>query len=137
MKKLEFKTSKGDFILIDIIGEESAMYLTSLLLDDESQIEVLGKVKNMTEEQFAEVVHYSEEFLGYIDYGGHTDYATVETSKESFESLVKSLGWYLWENPEGVSYSKMNDSEMDYRSFLSWHEAKSKTFFNPILLKKI
>lgn len=135
MKKLEFKTSKGSFILVDSIGRENYY---EVLRSECLQVEQIGMVKNMTEEQFAEVVEWNEIHQFYPDYRikEYSWYGDL-TARESFESLVNSLGWYLLENPNGVSYSKMNDSEMDYRSFLSWHEAESKTLHNPILLKKI
>lgn len=114
MKKLEFKTSKGEFILEEASEKNLGMVL----------------VKYMTEEQFAEVVDESFDCwmaLGYKDY--ENDNAVYVLAKESFESLIKSLGWYLFENPVvsgGLCYS-----------IKDWKEAESKTLYNHVLLKKV
>lgn len=116
MKKLEFKTSKGEFIL------------------EESSDKHLGRVlvKYMTEEQFAEVVDISFDTPRmYRDYFNNMP---GFTAKESFESLIKSLGWYLWENP--VPPYAPNDVDF-HESAKKWFEAESKTLYNPILLKKL
>lgn len=118
MKKLEFTTEKGEFII------------------EEASDKNLGRVlvKYMTEEQFAEVVDDSFDCwmaLGYKDY--ENDNAVYVLAKESFESLIKSLGWYLFENPVKVPMHKSNNI-----NDMSKHiEAESKTFYNPILLKKV
>ena len=114
MKKLEFKTSKGEFIL------------------EEASDKNLGRVlvKYMTEEQFAEVIDKLEWSDGYFMYYRYDksvhSFSETWTAKQSFESLIKSLGWYLWENP--------NDKQC---GTIEWQEAESKTLYNPILLKKV
>ena len=117
MKKLEFKTSKGEFII------------------EEASDKNLGRVlvKHMTEEKFTEVVDKLEWSDGYFfmhyryDKSLHS-FSETWTAKQSFESLIKSLGWYLFENP--FSSGGLCHSTKD------WKEAESKTFYNPILLKK-
>lgn len=117
MKKLEFKTSNGEFIL------------------EEASDKNLGRVlvKYMTEEQFAEVVDKLEWSDGYFMYYRYDkslhSFSETWTAKQSFESLIKSLGWYLFEN-HSASGGLCN-------SIKDWKEAESKTLYNPILLKKI
>lgn len=123
MKKLEFTTSKGSFILVDLSEVETANYLVHTNVDS-----IICNVKNMTEEHFSDIVD-SFELFGNINVG-YKNYAeeepVLDTSKESFESLVKYLGWYLFEN----QYSNFADE-------MVCQEAESKTLYNPILLKKI
>ncbi len=130
MKKLEFKTSKGEFII------------------EEASDKNLGRVlvKYMTEEQFSEVVdseldsHLKPNYKDYLhDYNsGFEDEYIYCTAKQSFESLIKSLGWNLFENPVQVSISTLTDIEQAYRQLdADWQEAESKTFYNPIISKKV
>lgn len=119
MKKLEFTTGKGQFIL------------------EEASDKNLGRVlvKYMTEEQFAEVVDESFDCwmaLGYKDY--ENENAVYVLAKQSFESLIKSLVWHLFENP--VPPYAPNDVDF-HESAKKWFEAESKTLYNPILLKKL
>lgn len=146
MKKLEFKTSKGDFLLIDMVGEESAMYLTSLILDDDTSIEVLGKFKYMTEEQFDKVLDRSFQTGLFAHYVTNIPVNTYcyNSGLESFESLIKSLGCNLFENPElrfspYDPRSKTGRHEWHEKDVveLKWKQAESKTFYKPILLKKL
>lgn len=124
MKKLEFKTSNGEFIL----EEASDKHLGRVL------------VKYMTEEQFAEVVDSElDSFLSpnYKDYlhdhnSGFEDEYIYYTAKQSFESLIKSLGWYLWENPVTVPMHKSNN----IHEMSEYIKSESKTLYNPIILKK-
>ena len=116
MKKLEFTTGKGEFIL------------------EEASYKNLGRVlvKYMTEEQFAEVVGLP---LPSFEVDEETCSVTRYeiSSKQSFESLIKSLGWYLWENP--VPPYAPNDADF-HESAKKWFEAESKTLYNPVLFKK-
>jgi len=131
MKELQFSTEKGNFILI----EDDAKLKQFIPWD---LCELIESVKNMTEEQFAEIVDdrrvfqspYIKDMLNcYTDYSESTFVFT--SAKESFESLVKSLGWHLWENPVGK-----NPSKECMGAALSWEQSESKTLYNPILLKK-
>lgn len=119
MKKLEFTTEKGVFIL------------------EEASDKNLGRVlvKYMTEEQFDGVVDSIT--WRYTSGGSNTVYrnylcnnevsgsGVLESAKQSFESLIKSLGWYLFENP----YKNFADE-------IGCDQAESKTLYNPVLLKK-
>jgi len=127
MKELKFSTSKGEFILVDSIGRENYY---EVLRSEGLQVEHIGMVKEMTEEQFAEVVdsdeisdveHHAYREI-YIDYTN--DEQAFETARESFSSLIRSLGWYLFSNNcPSLHHDKLR--------------AESKTLYNPILLKKI
>ena len=134
MKKLEFTTSKGEFILQDCPKEllEFTFSESTRLVINGIKYKPFGVVKHMTEEQFAEVVD-SFELYGNINVGykNYTEEEPVlDTAKESFESLIKSLRWYLFENP----IENWKD-EMYYETTIE--EAESKTLYNPIILKKV
>lgn len=144
MKELKFTTGKGEFILV-----EDEPNLSKIIPWD--FCEFLGVVKTMTEEQFADVVdseldsHLNPNYKDYLhDYNsGFEDEYIYYTAKESFESLVKSLGYYLFENPyqydwdELCRYGHGDFSKNGKSSYDLYMEAELKTFRNPILLKKI
>lgn len=136
MKKLEFTTSKGEFIL------------------EEASDKNLGRVlvKYMTEEQFAEVVdseldsHLKPNYKDYLHdrNSGFEDEYAYYTAKQSFESLIKSLGWCLFENPVKMPLHPICDSIMEesihdkYRKRKKdWTQAECKTLYNPVLLIKL
>lgn len=128
MKKLEFTTSKGSFISVDADSDGRVKLPTNI------EYQEIGRIKNMTEEQFAEVVDSSIHtglFAHYVKDIPVNTYC-YNSAKESFESLVKSLGWYLWENPyQEYHLSTWHDVDKEKQ------EAESKTLYSPILLKKI
>lgn len=145
MKELQFSTSKGEFLLLD--GKDT---ITERLTELLKEYEHYAVVKEMTEEQFAEVVDKLEWSDGYFMYYRYDksvhDFAKTWTAKDSFLSLVLSLGWYLWENPVETPHnlglidtyptgSLLTDKNLD--AALNWQEAESKTLYSPILLKKI
>ena len=141
MKELKFTTSKGEFLLLD--GKDT---ITERLTELLKEYDHYAVVKEMTEEQFAEVVDKLEWSDGYFMYYRYDksvhSFSETWTAKQSFESLVKSLGWYLWENPlqsspatDDISfYESVEDMELCKSK---WLEAESKTLYSPILLKKI
>ena len=128
MKKLELKTSKGEFIIEEASDKNLGRFL----------------VKHMIEEQFAEVVD-SFELFGNINVGykNYTEEEPVlDTAKQSFESLIKSLGWYLFENPLDSTKYLFEEGKDQNKFFVRlpkrrWQEAESKTLYNPVLLKKV
>ena len=137
MKTLKFTTSKGDFALMD--GAEQIDQTLKALLEEYTPV---AKVSDMSEEEFVEVVNIDD------DYGitMFQNYATTSmayfdeqiNAEQSFTSLIRSLGWYLWENPVQHSIASLSDQEQAYRQLdTDWQEAESKTLYNPILLKKI
>lgn len=135
MKTLKFNTSKGDFALMD--GTEQIDQTLRALLEEYTPV---AKVSEMSEEQFGEVVdsrikgggllscHREKCFKDYMNGG----YPRGVTAFYSLKTLVKSLGWYLWDNPHG---SPSTCSEAGDYSL--WSKAESKTLYSPILLKKI
>ncbi|MGM1429571.1 hypothetical protein ACS126_09950 [Sphingobacterium lactis] len=143
MKELKITTSRGEFLLLD--GKDT---ITERLTELLKEYEHYAVVKEMTEEQFAEVVSHEinkEEFTHRYLERDYKNYdcgaAYFETARESFQSLIRSLGWYLWENPYGnfKSYKKaFNGHDMFYANYIDkYHQAESKTLYNPILLRKI
>lgn len=118
MKKLEFETSKGSFLL----NEE-------------------GKgisLKEITEKKASEIV---DEFLfnandgsDYVDQEVYKNYITDEiyltNPKESLHSLLESRGIYLYEKPY-LPEELINNQE----AFIADLKAEQKTFYNPYIFK--
>lgn len=135
MKELKFITPKGDFLLLD--GKET---ITERLAELLKEYDHYAVVKEMTEEQFCEVLDssiHTSLFAHYVKDVPVNIYC-YKSGMESLSSLVRSLGWYLWENPVQVSIASMPATEQAYRQLdADWQEAESKTLYSPILLKKI
>lgn len=130
MKRIEFETSKGKFLLMDGVGEDFAMDLTHKIISKEWFV----RLSEITEDEASEIVEYAgSPWIGYEDYSNKQNW--FKTAIDSLQSLIKSKCVHLFKNPEGISYSKMPDAGMDYRSFLSWQEAESNTFYNPYIFK--
>ena len=141
MKELKFTTSKGEFLLVDC---PSLGYGEVLRYSYKLGFKVIDFAKDMTEEQFAEVVDKLEWSDGYFMYYRYDksvhEFAETWTAKDSFQSLVRSLGWYLWENPNGKQHPDWRQyaSTKQYQQHsMDWIQAESKTLYSPILLKKI
>ena len=158
MKVLDFKTIKGEFILLDLpkfnknVTDAYVTHidynLNNVTIQDIDTgeyvfgaefafpVEIICSVKHMTEEQFAEVVDSTVKggiLACFKDYTKGYYSNSIFTAKESFESLIKSLGWYLFENTVAVPMHKSNNiNEMS-----KYIEAESKTLYNPVLLKKV
>lgn len=92
---------------------------------------VLGRAKELTEEQVREVIPPKDNF-GYLDYCFRgVRFATSLT--ESFHSLLKANG-ILLENPLGEKpYETFNHPDWEYKR-AKWEEAQSKVS-NPLILK--
>lgn len=130
MKTLKFNTSKGDFALMD--GAEQIDQTLKALLEEYTTV---AKVSEMSEEKFAEVVN-KYKLCGFENYDKE-GYLYLISAKDSFMSLLKSLGVFIYNNPiENIIYNEDEIGEFDYNFHLRT-EAESKTFYNPILLKKI
>src|SRR5690606_32239073 len=103
IKKLEFETSKGKFV----VEEASDKNLGRVLL------------KHITEEQASDIV---DTFFGtFYTFDG---WGASEDAKLTLECLIKSKGWYLFDNP--------------YKDWLNtddYDEAEQKTFYNPVIFK--
>lgn len=110
MKKLEFKTSKGSFLLSDenyyLVNERA---VKTAYLNNVKQFEYVSfiRLSEITEQQASEIV---DKKIGYKNYLESTDvisnYSCV-TAIKSLHSLLKSKGVYLYENPvyKDVEYS--------------------------------
>lgn len=166
MKVLDIKTIKGEFILLDLSKFNKNVtdaYVThidynlnNVIIQDIDAgeyvfgaefafpVEIIGSVKHMTEEQFAEVVDSitwiytiggsNTVYRNYLCNNEISGSGVLESAKQSLESLVKSLGWYLFDNP--VPPYAPNDVDF-HESAKKWFEAESKTLYNPVLLKKV
>lgn len=137
MKILKFTTSKGGFALID--GKEQIDQTLKALLDEYTPV---AKVSEMSEDQFGEVVESSIHtglFAHYVKEIPVNTYC-YKSCLESFESLVRSLGWYLWHNPcQHPDNIEIQPASLGwyYEKERKYNESESKTLYNPILLKKI
>ncbi len=136
MKELKFTTLKGDFILLD--GKDT---ITERLTELLKEYEHYSVVREMTEEQFVEVLDrsiHTSLFAHYVKDVPVNVYC-YKSGLDSFSSLVCSLGWYLWENPKGKQHPDWREyaSTKQYQQHsMDWIQAESKTLYNPILLKK-
>lgn len=120
MKKLEFETSKGRFVIVDGVGEDFAMDLTHMIICDEWFV----KLSEITEEQASEIVDYSilKNMYASYNYGFCTNSYVYKTAIESLHSLLKSKGIYLYKNPAPL----LHHTRL---------EAEQKTFYNPYIFK--
>lgn len=107
MKKLEFETSKGRFLVVDLKNDYSEIYqLTELGYG------FLCVLSEITEEQASEVVDCHKSLFG----------VPLSTHIESLHSFLKSKDIYLFENPVPL----LHHSRL---------EAEEKTFYNPYIFK--
>lgn len=95
MKKLEFETSKGKFVLVDGVGEDFAMDLSHVIISNEWFV----NLKKITENQAAQIVESGDvdpaEDLyrhGYRNYNiDDVDWFSEITSIESLNTLFESI----------------------------------------------
>lgn len=134
MKKLEFTTGKGGFVVVD--GSQP--------IDTEIAKLIFGsywsiRFKDLTEEQASEIVDYTN-FIGFAVYEDYHDGNKVlYTALDSLHSLIKSKGWYL-ENP--LQFTKPTDDLSFYdnqedmeKCIADWQQAESRTLNNPVIFK--
>lgn len=96
MKKHEIKTSKGDFLVVDGVGEDFAMDLTNFILGDEWFI----KLSEATEEDAKLIVDEPERFFNPtnpycvddIIYPNYLGGDRFWFATQSLHSLIKSKG---------------------------------------------
>lgn len=134
MKKLEFKTSKGSFILSDenyyLVNERG---VKTAYLNNKKQFEYVSfiRLSEITEEQASHIVGSVEERLYKDDVSEY-----FKTSIKSLHSLLKSKGVYLYKNP--VKFPEYIDGYPDgYLDAIQqeMHLAEQKTFYNPVIFK--
>lgn len=135
MKKLEFETSKGKWVLID--GSDLPKVDKIIVENDTNFI----KLSDITEEQASEIVQMTWisdninlcEFKNYDTNGN----GSLSSSIESLHSLIESKGVHLFENPYENS-TDLNSSFFSMQEdFNKEKEAEEKTFYNPYLFKVI
>ena len=133
MKKLEFETSKGEFMLVGISKSIEEAYEDGYIF-----YKLIGKLSDITEEQASEMVDIwfesDEGKVFYTNYlvNGHA----FESATESLQSLIKSKGVHLFENPykNMLSIQSLEGSQIHSKNV---EEAEEKTIYNPYLFKKI
>lgn len=133
MKKLELETSQGKFV----VEEASDKNIGRVLL------------KHITEQQASEIVPSTHHFTPgeniehwnlFEDYE-YNRLSWSFTSIESLHSLIKSKGYYLFENPnpkpsEYMFYKRKSDGVSWGDSLLQLHNCSDqKTFYNPVIFK--
>lgn len=152
IKKLEFTTSKGMFVIIDEPIERGKEISTALLCNQNFGLEefrnslLIGRLKDLTEEQASEIVDKSwdsgiKTTTRYPNYETNdwSYYGSFGNSLTSLHSLIKSNGWYL-ENPRQSTkptddlsfYDSQDDME---KCITDWQQAESRTLHNPVIFK--
>lgn len=138
MKKLEFETSKGNFVLLDV--DYNSMTFVRILdtctacLGSEEIFDYTEsfKLSEITEEKASEVVDDKEgnSFTDYeVDPTENEGYYYKHTAIESLQSLIKSKGIHLYENPyKDVGLMPSYEQKL-------YRDANYLTFYNPYLFK--
>ncbi len=148
MKKLNFETSKGKFVVVDIESDKD-------IYDIQSNFGYLLKdfcdwiyLKDITEQQASEIVDYEVEnveiqgggFYNTIYNYEKGDFQLGNSQIDSLYSLITSNGYYLFENPIQYIPDKITNSHTNLDSqdlIMKYYDAKDKTFFNPIIFKLV
>lgn len=142
MKQIEFKTSKGTFIISDekyyLINENGVK--TAYLKDvPQFEYEKFMHLPRLTEEQARNIVDefkYHPTLIKkvFIDYLNADFY--INTAIESLHSLIKSLGVHLYKNPYKEAYNKeLSENENNDIESYKKDLLKSYTFYNPYIFK--
>lgn len=145
-KQIEFKTSKGTFILVDMPNNRiEEMVCGQYMIDTTSSIHY--KLSDITKDEASEIVDEDN------DYGVRIfqNYQTTSmqyfdeqiTAIESLHSLLKSKGVHLYENPvpepeiQG-GYTPDGDflGGYDDQWIADYEEASQNTFYNPYIFVK-
>lgn len=141
MKELKFKTSKGEFKVVD--EKDYKVFHLMLTMNGPEAI----SLKEITEEQASDIADefkYHPTLIKKVfkDYLNEDFY--LESAIESLHSLLKSKGIHLFENP--IEEPNINDFKStpfcesgnceSYRDLVAEHrEAEEKTFYNPYIFK--
>lgn len=116
MKKFEFETSKGKFLLVD----EKDYPVFHVMIETNGFN--FYSLKEITEEQASEIVDANMFFNGIL-----VKDIIYKTAIESLHSLLKSKGIHLFENP----YDGILKLEFPTPYWI----AEQKTFYNPYIFK--
>lgn len=145
MKKLEFETSKGRFLVVDMVIDiwtsEDEKSSTLHLEGEVYQVMSCIKLAEITEEQASDIVDkvMNEQHFQNYNFKSYND-RWVKTAIESLHSLLKSKGLHLFKNPLQSSkptadlafYDNVKDAKLIYNK---WKESEQKTFYNPYIFK--
>lgn len=142
MKTLELETSKGRFLLVDMVIDiwtpEDEKSSTLYLEGETYQVMSCIKLSEITEEQASIIVDSNDEY-GVVMY---QNYQTTSmqyfdeqiTAIESLHSLLKSKGVHLFKNPLKNTYSIQSlEGSLKHRNQIK--DAEQKTFYNPYIFK--
>lgn len=112
MKQLHIKCHNGkEIVLVDTIGREQYYKSMSNLLFNGTYFFPVGFLKDITEAE--------------------TDFQYIyKSKKEEIESLIRSHGWHIWENPYKNPLMNAADPKLI-------EEAEDKTLYNPFIFEKI
>ncbi|MGV6945064.1 hypothetical protein [Sphingobacterium kyonggiense] len=116
MKKLEFTTGKGRFVVVD---ESELPKIDQLLIGKDDKF---IKLSEITEEQAREIIeHAGSPWYGHKDFTNPHNW--FSNPLDSLHSLIKSKGWFT-SNP----FEKFADE-------CGCEEAESRTLHNPVIFK--
>jgi hypothetical protein len=101
---------KKKLLLVEIGGELSTEFLA--IMNEHGMAEILGKLTDITEEQFKEWVESFGQ-NGYMNYLSGSQYSELlkPTAKESFFSYLESHGIYF-ENPFGKIEPELSEDDL-------------------------
>mgnify|MGYP000944171472 CR=1 FL=1 len=159
MKELEFETSQGKFILLEAPSkrdDQTEPYVTHIdaqrntvsiqnidtgsytwVYEVNGPIEAVGFIRELTEEQFAEIVDKAgaAHFKRYHRPGGMIIASigahVIKSASESFRTLVESHHHYLFDNPY-ENPGLMPSAELEL-----YRRINNRVFKNPFLIKLI
>ncbi len=116
MKKLEFTTGKGRFVVVDVKDIDY-----DVLGINGEELDKIDYLDELSEEQALEIVdsiEYDENYKLFYDYLRNE---WVTSAIKSLHSLIKSKGWYLSNPAPLLSHHRL--------------EAESRTLHNPVIFK--
>lgn len=137
MKIIELETSKGKFVLIDknndwCFGEKFNYYgknnfdaLNIVNANESFSYSKSFKISEITEEQASEIVDFEDGCRMLYGY-----------AKNKLNSLLKSKGIYLYDNPYDLNEQLDCNCDMCYQKLEdAFDESEQKTFYNPYIFK--
>lgn len=134
MKSKEFKTSKGEFVIVDSVGRDNYYEVIRYYIENNIQIKYINLLKYITEDQ-------AKEIFGDMEFHNFGDY--LHTNKLKLEALIKSLGIHLYDSYSeecGNFFCENGKIDIGYGEFTRCclcEERDDNTFYNPYIFKKI
>lgn len=126
MKQIEFKTSNGGFLVVELNERERRG------IDYNPILKLISRITDITEEQAKEVVDYCITGLGYNDYNGSICFGLRLTAIESLNTTLEANG-VIFENPYRDVGCIPSAEQKLYRDFKDKIWNKQQTY----LFKKI